>query len=82
MTPARSNKATAATKAAKPAAVKHTISTNDEHAQTLAARRGLAQAAAQSALENGVGAKAALKMEEFKVQGLPSKRARRFYPKR
>ena len=66
----RSDAAVAAAKAAKPAPKKRSVSANDEQARALAQRRKLAQAAAQSAFENGVGAKAALKMEEFKDQGL------------
>lgn len=62
--------AAAAPAAAKVPSAKRTIEANDEAARALAERRKLARAAASWALSNDVGAKRALKEEQFKDRGL------------
>jgi hypothetical protein len=66
----RANAAAVAKKASERAAKPRDIKAMDEQARALAGRRKLARAAAQSAFENGVGAKAALKTDQFKDKGL------------
>lgn len=70
MPESRAAAATAAKKAAKAAAKPYTTAARSEQAQALADRRDLARACAQAAYENGVGAKAAVKCEQFAGKGL------------
>lgn len=70
MPESRANAAAAAKKASRAAAKPHSIAAKDEQARVLAERRKLARAAAQAAFENGVGAKAVLKSDQFKERGL------------
>ena len=70
MPESRAAAATAAKKAAKAAAKPYTTAARSEQAQALAERRDLARACAQAAYENGVGAKAAVKADQFAGKGL------------
>ena len=70
MPESRAAAATAAKKAAKAAAKPYTTAARIKRAQALADRRDLARACAQAAYENGVGAKAALKSDQFAGKGL------------